>query len=163
MVYAAWILFLAMMTLIFNNLLEKQNNPNRNLISSQNPDGSYEVSLIRNRYGHYVTSGQINRQAVTFLIDTGATQISIPAPVADRLGLVRGAPFQVMTANGQVTVYSARLDRVSIGPLEIADLQAGINPQLDGDEILLGMNFLKHLDMIQRGDRLILKMPGLSM
>jgi aspartyl protease family protein len=163
MIYAAWILFLALLTLFFNNYLEKQYNPNTKLEKSRNPDGSYQVSLTRNRYGHYVTDGLINSQPVTFLLDTGATHISIPDGVARRLGLKRGAPHSVMTANGLITVYNTLLDSVAIGPLEIRGLRGGINPQLDSDEILLGMNFLKHLEILQQGDRLILTRPSMSM
>ena len=163
MVYASWILFLALLTVVFNNYLEKQYNPNEKVQQSVDPDGTYEVSLTRNRFGHYVTSGSINGQPVTFLLDTGATNISIPEPVARRLGLKRGAPISVSTANGMITVYNIVLDRVAIGPLEIRALRGGINPHMDGDEILLGMNFLKHLELIQRGDQLILKKPNISM
>jgi aspartyl protease family protein len=159
MVYAAWILFLVLLTFIFNQLLEKQYNPNTHPQKSLGPDGSYQVSLTRNRYGHYVTSGLINHQPVTFLLDTGATHISIPANVADRLGLERGVSQSVMTANGLIRVYSTVLDSVAIGVLELRGLQGGINPHMGGDEILLGMNFLKHLEILQRGDQLTLKMP----
>ncbi len=160
MVYAAWVLFLVLLTLIFNQFLEQKYNPNTNLQKSLGPDGSYQVRLTRNRYGHYVTSGLINSQPVTFLLDTGATHISIPGRVAKRLGLKRGVPHSVMTANGLISVYSTMLDSVAIGLLEIQGLQGGINPQLGGDEILLGMNFLKHLEILQRDDQLILKLPA---
>ncbi|MCI0653429.1 MAG: TIGR02281 family clan AA aspartic protease [Methylococcaceae bacterium] len=160
MVYAAWILFLTLLTLFFNEYLEKQYNPNTKLEQSVDPDGIDQISLARNRYGHYVTSGKINDQPVTFLLDTGATHISIPAIVARRLGLKRGAAHSVMTANGLITVYSTLLDSVAVGPLEIRGLRGGINPYMDGEEILLGMNFLKHLEIIQRGDQLILKRPS---
>ena len=163
MVYASWILFLALLTVFFNNYLEKQYNPNAKVQKSLNPDGSYDVSLTRNRYGHYVTNGLINGRSVTFLLDTGATNISIPEPVARHLGLEPGAPHSVSTANGTITVYSTMLDSVAIGPLEIQGLLGDINPYMGGEEILLGMNFLKHLEIIQRGDQLILRPPSTRM
>jgi aspartyl protease family protein len=163
MVYAAWILFLALLTVFFNNCMEKQYNPNTQLQQSMDADGSYLVSLTRNRSGHYVTSGTINHRPVTFLLDTGATHISIPEGVATRLGLERGAPHSVATANGLITVYTTVLDSVAIGPLEIRGLRGGINPHMGGEEILLGMNFLKHLEIIQRGNQLILRYPSLTM
>lgn len=163
MVYAAWILFLALLTVFFNNYLEKQHNPNTQLKELVGSDGSYQVRLKRNRYGHYVTTGRINGQTVTFLLDTGATNISIPEGVARKLGLERGAAHSVMTANGSITVYSTVLNSVAIGPLEIHGLRGGINPHMGGNEILLGMNFLKHLELIQRGDELILNKPGATM
>ncbi|MGR9108086.1 MAG: retropepsin-like aspartic protease family protein [Gammaproteobacteria bacterium] len=163
MVFLAWILFLGLLTVFFDQYLEKKHNPNEQLQRSQNPDGSVQVSLTRNHYGHYVTSGLINSQPVTFLLDTGATQISIPDEVARDLGLRRGAPHPVVTANGTITVYDALLDSVAVGPLEIRGLRAGINPYMGGKEILLGMNFLKHWEMIQQGDQMILKSPARTM
>lgn len=163
MVYAAWILLLALLTWFFNNYLEQQTNPNRRLAEFVSPDGTYQVSLARNRYGHYVTSGLINGQPVTLLLDTGATHISIPEAIARRLGLKRGVAQSVITASGPITVYTTHLASVAIGLLEIRNLRGGINPYMAGDEILLGMNFLKHVEIIQRGDRWILKKPSSSM
>lgn len=160
MIYAAWILFLALLTWLFNDYLEKRYHPNHGLEPSLSPDGSYQVVLTRNRHGHYVTSGLINHQPVTFLLDTGATHISIPEGVARRLGLKRGSPQSVITANGRISVYGTRLDSVAIGPLEIRGLRGGINPYMVGEEILLGMNFLKHLEIIQSGDQMTLKWPS---
>lgn len=157
MVYAAWILLLGLLTYFFNNYLEQQQNPNREIPSASS---GTEIRLQRNRYGHYVTSGRINGQPVTFLLDTGATTISIPQTVARKLNLRAGAPIPVRTANGTVTVYSTRLNSVSIGPIELPDLRADINPHMDGTEILLGMNFLRHLELLQQGDQLILRIPG---
>ncbi len=155
MVYAAWILFLLLLTVFFNNYLEQQYNPNSDIHIAQ--DSNEEITLLRNRYGHYVTSGRINGQKVTFLLDTGATTISIPQNIAQRIGLSAGTPIQVSTANGTITVYNTVLDSVSIGPITLHQLRAGINPYMDGEEILLGMNFLKHLELTQRGKQLIIR------
>ena len=116
-----------------------------------------EVRLIQNRYGHYIVNGKINHLPVTFLIDTGATLISIPSHIAQKLQLKQGYRIQSRTANGNITVYSTRLDSVSIGAIELNNIRASINPYMSGDEILLGMNFMKHLEMTQKGKELILR------
>ncbi len=157
MIYAAWVLLLVMLTLFFEGRLERQYNPNIALQASNSSDTPSQVTLEMNRFGHYVTSGTINGQTVTFLVDTGATRISIPGNVARQLDLKRGVPHRVMTANGSITVYSTFLERVAIGPLEMRNLQGHVNPHMGGQEILLGMNFLKSLEMTQRANRLILK------
>ncbi len=157
MVYAAWILFLGLLTVFFNNYLAKQNNPNTTVHGQTTPDQSIEVVLQRNRYGHYVANGEINGNPVTFLLDTGATTISIPKKTADRLHIKKGAPLSAHTANGTVTVYHTKLDSVAIGPIILHQLRGDINPNMGGEEILLGMNFLKQLELVQRGDRLILR------
>jgi aspartyl protease family protein len=159
MIYATWALLLGMLTLFFEGRLERQYNPNIALQASNSSDIPSQVTLKRNRFGHYVTSGTINGQTVTFLIDTGATRISIPGNVARQLELKRGVPHRVMTANGSITVYSTFLQRVAIGPLEMRSLQGHVNPHIGGQEILLGMNFLKNLEIIQRDNQLTLKEP----
>jgi aspartyl protease family protein len=157
MIYAAWALLLGMLTLFFEGRLARQYNPNIALQASNSSDAPSQVTLKRNRFGHYVTSGTINGQIVTFLVDTGATRISIPGNVARKLELKRGIPHRVMTANGSITVYSTFLERVALGPLEMRNLQGHVNPHMGGQEVLLGMNFLKNLEMIQRANRLTLK------
>lgn len=157
MITAAWIIGLILLTLLFNNFLSGKNNPNQHVVGEMHADGTRQVVLQRNPYGHYVTRGDINRQPVEFLIDTGATNVSIPERVAERLRLERGMPMLAETANGTVTTYSTRLDTISIGNIELSRVSADINPGMEGDEILLGMSFLKQLEFTQRGDTLILR------
>jgi len=156
MISIAWLLLLAILTYGFNNYLEQQNNPNQN-ISAEQYNNIAEVKLKQNRYGHYVATGQINNIPVTFLLDTGATVISIPEHIASKLQLEKGYPSQSRTANGTITVYGTRLDSVGIGSIELNNIRASINPHMSGDEILLGMSFMRHLEMIQKGNELILR------
>jgi aspartyl protease family protein len=156
MIYIAWMLLLALLTYGFNNYLDRQNNPNQNISAEWN-NNTAEVRLKQNRYGHYVVNGQINNSPVTFLLDTGATLISIPEKIANKLQLEKGYPAQSRTANGTITVYNTRLDLVSIGAIKLTNIRASINPHMAGDEILLGMSFMKHLEMSQKGKELILR------
>lgn len=156
MIYIAWLLFLALLTYGFSNYLEQQNNPNQDIAIERNNQTAL-VRLKQNRYGHYVANGQINSQSVTFLLDTGATLISIPSSIADKLQLERGYPVQSNTANGTITVYSTLLKSVAIGAIELNNIRATINPHMNGNEILLGMSFMKHLEMTQKGKELTLR------
>jgi aspartyl protease family protein len=94
---------------------------------------------------------------VAFLLDTGASDVAIPAELADRLGLQRGHPVQYQTANGTVTAWRTHIDSVSIGPMVVKNVPASINPGMKDMEILLGMSVLKHVEFTQRGDTLILR------
>jgi aspartyl protease family protein len=156
MIYLAWAIFLGLLTFAFSNYLEKQNNPNQRVDSQYNNEVA-EVRLKQNRYGHYVATGKINHQPVTFLLDTGATLISIPSSIAQKLQLEKGYPSQSRTANGTITVYATRLDSVSIGAIELKNIRGTINPHMEGDEILLGMSFMKHLEMTQKGKLMVLR------
>ena len=152
----AWLSFMALGVLFFGDQLESQYNPNRQVETLQS-SGVTEVHLQRNRLGHYVTAGTINNRDVTFLLDTGATGVAIPASIAKQIGLKRGRPIATRTANGTATSFLTQLDEVSVGGITVRDVGATIAPGLRGNEILLGMSFLKNIEFTQRGDTLILR------
>ena len=156
MVFAAFILLLALLTLFFNDRLEQQRNPNQQLATSVT-DSIPEVRLQRNRFGHYVATGSINGHPVEFMLDTGATDVSIPESIAKKLGLQRGQAMNYHTANGTVTAFQTVADEIQLGPLRLGPVRASINPHDRGDAVLLGMSFLKHLDFNQQGNTLTLK------
>ncbi len=153
MAWVASLLVLGMFYLYFENSLQARNNPNHQL---QIAPGT-ELVLKRSRDGHYVFPGAINGQQVTFLLDTGATLVSVPAHLAGELGLQPGAYQQSVTANGTVTTRATRVDSLAFGPFSLRDVPASLNPGMGGDQVLLGMSVLKHLEFTQRGDTLILR------
>jgi aspartyl protease family protein len=155
MVAAAWIIGLGLLTLLFSGLLSQQQNPNSDLVSHHNGN-RVEVVLDRNRDGHYVATAEINSVPVEVLLDTGATDVSVPAHLAGRLGLKRGVQMLVSTANGTVPVYATKLNEMRIGDIVLHDIRATINPHTGDDFVLLGMSFLQHLDFSQRSGQLIL-------
>jgi aspartyl protease family protein len=156
MIVLAWLGILGLMTLYFDRFLEQQNNPNQQITSAQTAK-SREVTLQRNRAGHYVATARINDQTIDVMLDTGATTVSIPGHIAKRLQLLRGPAFEATTANGTVTVFATVLDRIQLGNIALNGVRASINPYMEGDEVLLGMSFLKQLEFTQRGDQLILR------
>jgi len=155
---AAWVVLLLLATLMFNNILGEQRNPNRHIQGRVLDNGVHETIINRNHFGHYVTSGAINEQAVVFLLDTGASDVSVPASVAEALGLKRGVEVLYQTANGTITGYATTLDSVRIGTITLHNVRASINPYMEGDEVLLGMSFLRHLELVQRNDTLTLRL-----
>ena len=157
MVVAMWLLVLWLLASFFANWFEKEHNPNQNFASTMTSDGVKEVVLQRNRRGHYVTPGMINDKQVVFMLDTGATDISVPLHLAEELGLKKGPRIVFQTAAGQSWGYGTVLDSVSIGNIELNNVRASINPNVADLDILLGMTFLKHLEFTQRGDSLTLR------
>ena len=77
MIIAAWVMVLGLLTLYFGGVLERQHNPNKTVHSRVGDEGQNEVVLKRNKFGHYVTTGQVNGVPVEFLVDTGASDVAI--------------------------------------------------------------------------------------
>lgn len=155
--WVAWIIAIVILVIFFQQLLEQQYNPNSSPSSYTNHNGLNEVHLKRNKQGHYLTGGKINQQPVIFLLDTGATDVSIPEHIAERLNLQRYNKYQVSTANGNTYVYRSIINELNIGKITLYNVEANINPSFKSDEILLGMSALKQLELHQSGNTLKLR------
>jgi aspartyl protease family protein len=154
MLAIAWLLIIAGLYWFFGGWEAKQSNPNTVRVLNQQQG---ELTLTRNRSGHYVADGEINGRQVTFLLDTGATWVALPTGLARELGLKRGAAVTLQTANGAAVGYQTRLDSVRLGPIEMHDVAALVADGMGADTVLLGMSFLKRVEFTQRDDRLILR------
>lgn len=152
-----WVTVLAMLALLFEKREEQLVNPNARPISSVDPSGMIEVVLKRNRKGHYLSGGIINSTKVTFLLDTGATDVVVPGTLAERIGLEPDSRGYAVTAAGTVPVYRTVLERVQIGDIALHQVSATINPHMEGDGVLLGMSALRQVEFVQRGDQLRLR------
>ncbi|MCG7975641.1 MAG: TIGR02281 family clan AA aspartic protease, partial [Candidatus Thiodiazotropha taylori] len=122
MIIAAWVLMLAMLTLLFSQWLERQNNPNRQLSVTTNLQGESSVVLKRNRAGHYVAPGKINGVDVVYLLDTGATLVAVSSSLAEKAGLQPGATSLSRTANGVVKSWLTEIDRLQLGPITMQNV-----------------------------------------
>jgi len=152
-----WLGIFATLGFFFSGILDKQNNPNQSVQTLSLAGDIKELVLQRNRMGHYVANGSINAQPVTFMLDTGATDVSIPAVIAQKLNLKPGPTATYQTANGPVDVRLTKLETISLGDISLHNVRATINPGYKSNEILLGMSFLKHLEFSQRGNTLTLR------
>ena len=163
MFFAMWLILIVLLSYLFSIILDNQNNPNKNPSSTILDNNVKELKLMRNRQGHYVSNGQINNQNVTFMLDTGATDVSVPADIASKLGLVKGNAMTYVTANGNAVVYATRLRSISIKDIKLENIRATINPNTSDSTILLGMSFLKHIEFSQNGNILTLRHYGNSL
>lgn len=157
MIIIAWIIIFGMLVWFFAILEKNKRNPNQNVTTQELSNGGKQVVLESSSYGHYIATGKINNTEVTFLVDTGASYISVPESIAKKIGLKQGAPTRVSTANGTITVYATNLDQVSLGEIKLNNIRGNINPYMQGDEILLGMSFLRELSVTHQGDQLTIK------
>jgi aspartyl protease family protein len=121
-------------------------------------DGSGKITMTADVQGHFYTTGTINGTSVRFLVDTGATMISLGATDARRIGLDfnRGQRALSNTANGQVVVSKVQVDTVRIGDVTLHNIDALIH-QNEMPIALLGMSFLNRMEMQRDGSTMTLK------
>ena len=109
----------------------------------------HKISVKANVHGHYVLQGLINGKPVRFLIDTGATDIAMSESEAIKLSLLKGKKGFTETASGRAIIYDSKINSAQIGHIKISNLVVSIIPKMKPGEVLLGMNFLKHLHLNQ--------------
>lgn len=108
-------------------------------------DGS--ISFPAGPDGHFYVQATVNGGLVTFMVDTGASDIVLAPSDARRIGIDPGGlAFDQLaeTANGTVTGAAIRLDSLVVGPIAMGALPATVNGA-DMSESLLGMEFLNRL------------------
>jgi len=154
MMIAGWLLLAGLIAWV----VQGQLNPNADLLMT---DGAAtEVTLKRGLDGHYSAPGLINGQRVEFLVDTGASVVAIPTPIAQRLNLPLGSASVAHTANGTVQAYNTRLDQVTLGGLTAQNVAGSVLPAMTHDAVLLGMSFLSRFDIRMTGDEMHLSPRG---
>jgi len=117
--------------------------------------GHDRVELARARDGHFHIDGAIQGVPVRFLIDTGASTVSISRELAGRIGLGCDVASTFRTANGLVEGCTSRVTALDFGPFRVDSLAVAVLPNLAGDP-LLGMNALRQVRMEQVADKLSL-------
>ena len=117
------------------------------------------ISVPRAGDGHYYLSLDLNGEPVTFVVDTGASDIVLTREDATRVGIDPATlrfSGRATTANGVVATARARVDEVALGPIVDRGLPVSVN---DGEmrESLLGMTYLNRFERIEfSGGRLLL-------
>jgi aspartyl protease family protein len=117
-----------------------------------------EVRIPSGQGGHFVTAGLINGMPVQFLVDTGATSVAMNYHEAERLGIDYRAGTSVMinTANGQAQGFVAVLSKISVGNIELNQVEAIVSTTDSPTVILLGNSYLGRLDMSVNSGVLVL-------
>jgi len=114
------------------------------------------TTLKSGKNGHYIFIGYVNDKRVKFLLDTGATSVAIPGHLADYLELSRGQEYYSSTANGRAVAFNSLIKKIKVGSIEQKDVTGAILPGMKNDEILLGMSFLKNLEITQKNGEISL-------
>lgn len=115
------------------------------------------ITLKADGQGHFVAQGAINGASAVFLVDTGATLISIPSNEAKRMGInYYNAPRSMVgTANGATIAYKVKLDAVRVGSVTLNNVDALVL-EAPMSVTLLGMSFLNRMEMKRDGETMTL-------
>lgn len=130
-------------------------------ISSSNPNGDRQVTLIRSPNGHFEADTFVNGKAIRFLIDTGASSIVLSARAARAAGLdLDRLNFSIVTqtANGSGRAARAVIEELKLGSIRRRNLRIMVAEPGKLSQSLMGQSFLESLSSYEkRGDRLTLR------
>lgn len=107
------------------------------------------VTLYADTQGHFVSECKINGMALKFLVDTGATHVTLNSGDAQyaKIDYKRGKPVQVSTANGVVSAYFVIIANLKIGNISLSQVPATILEGGSPSMVLLGMSALNRMEM----------------
>jgi aspartyl protease family protein len=140
---AFWLLLLGLLFLGFDYVEQ------RRVAGYQAHEGSGgELVIPRGRDGHFHVDGLVNGQAVSFLVDTGATSVTVSEALALRADLQGGQPVTFQTANGRLPGRLLRQVPVQVGHLALPGVTVAVGMVGKPAEIaLLGQSFLSRYDI----------------
>lgn len=116
-----------------------------------------QIVLTASLGGHFYADGAINGRAVRFVVDTGATTVTLSEQEAERIGIdwQKGRKGYTTTANGIVGTHRVTLARLRIGDVQVYDIEATVLPA-PLPVVLLGNSFLSRFQMRRENDRMTL-------
>jgi aspartyl protease family protein len=116
------------------------------------------VVLHAGSHGHFVSAGQINGQAVQFMVDTGASLVSLSVTEAERIGLnyKAGQMVRMNTANGVSQGWLTKLSSVRLGSVNVYEVDAVVSSG-GMPYVLLGNSFLARFQMVRTNDQMVLE------
>lgn len=127
-------------------------------VSSGGSGGGAVVTLMADGRGQFLTNGSINGASVRFMVDTGATYVSLTAVDAARAGIDyrRGRPGVSSTANGIIQSWRVPGATVRLGDITLHEVELSVS-ETSMPWVLLGMSFLNRVEMQRNGDTMTLK------
>lgn len=124
-------------------------------------DTERAVRLRKHPDGHFVAKGTVNGANIELLVDTGASTVVLKPTDAVKAGIDTTTleyTVRVSTANGATFAAPIRIERLSIGAIEVENIEALVAKPGNLNESLLGMSFLRRLKSYEfSGDFLTLR------
>jgi aspartyl protease family protein len=127
--------------------------------TSPNPRSTRNV-VLRSENGQFSTDGRVDGRPIAFMVDTGASQITLRESEAARLGYrprERDYVIKIHTANGEGRAARVELDTVQVGDIIVRDVSALVVPDGALGVNLLGMSFLSRVRWMHERGQLVLE------
>jgi aspartyl protease family protein len=116
------------------------------------PSSSALLVIGQGNNGHYFVDGAINDHFLNFVVDTGASVVTLPQAVATSAGLRCLTQVTMRTGNGHTRACTTIIQKLRFGNFTLREVEAVIAPNLD--QPLLGMNVLKRFRVEQDGGQM---------
>lgn len=125
-----------------------------------------ETALQADARGQFLVKAWVNRVATAALIDTGATYVVLNLEQARAMGVdFRGARrITAQTANGAAPAWLVTLASVQVGDIALSNVPGAV-VEGGADKLglaLIGMSFLRHVEMRRSGNTMVLSRPHLQ-
>jgi aspartyl protease family protein len=117
-----------------------------------------DLVIHRSQDGHFYTTGTINGREAKFMVDTGASLVSVSEAFAQKALIRGGVPTTFKTANGDRPGYMVEGVAVSIGPVSLTNIKVGVGLSgSDEHDALLGQSFLSQFDITMTKNQMVLR------
>ena len=103
--------------------------------------------------GMYFIEGKINGRTTRFLVDTGATFVTMSSQHARAVGIDyrKGERGTVQTATTTVPVWQVYLRSITVGGIKLSNVEASVIEGSQPSDVLLGNSFLGRTQIQRKG------------
>jgi|SaaInlStandDraft_2_1057019.scaffolds.fasta_scaffold162904_2 aspartyl protease family protein len=124
------------------------------IIGSASASSSIQIPIQGD--GHYWVNMNVNYNDVNFIVDTGASFVTLSHEDAKKLSLnlfENDYKISVNTAAGRTTMAEVTLDMIKVGGIELRNVKAFVAREGMLTVSLLGMNYLNRLNRFEFSDQ----------
>lgn len=122
------------------------------------PYSESEVIIHRSKDGHFQVDGKVKGEPARFLVDTGASFVSVSDELAKVAKIVGGEPIILQTANGSRSGRLVRNVSITVGNVLLKNVAVSVGlVGRSSNEVLLGQSALVSFDMSVVGNKMVLR------
>lgn len=117
-----------------------------------------DLVIPRARDGHFYAAGRVNGKPVNFMVDTGASLVTVSENFAHAAEISMGIPTVFKTANGDLPGRIVTGIPVTLGPISVSGVRIGVGLVGGNDnDALLGQSFLSRFEIVISKEKMVLR------